>query len=147
MSQHCIPFDFSSEHLLKGFQCRLTAPSIDILLNHPPFCSPVSPRLTLSPMQVLYSAKRSKISKPVIHIREHNLHFILLETEALRCLYLCLIPFMVIVFIALFSTIGQIHGLFIQLSFASHQPWHGSILDTLTFWGCFKLAVKDYGAG
>ncbi len=53
--------------LTEGSKCRLTAPSIDILLNHPPFCSPVSPGSTLTPVQVLSSAKRSRVSKPVIH--------------------------------------------------------------------------------
>lgn len=37
--------------------------------------------------------------------------------------------------------------LFIWLSFAPHYRWCGGILDILTFRGCFKKAVKDYGAG
>lgn len=53
--------------LAEGFKCRLTAQSIDILLNHPPFCSHVSPGSTLTPVKVLFSHKRSRVSKSVIH--------------------------------------------------------------------------------
>lgn len=65
--------EFPPTALAGGFKCRSSVPSIDILLNPPPPCSPVSPGATLTPVQVFYSVKRSRVSKPVIHNGEHNL--------------------------------------------------------------------------
>lgn len=64
-SAHALGFSLAA--LAEGFKCRSTAPIIDILLNHPAPCSPVSPGSTLTPVQVFHSAKRSRVSKAVIH--------------------------------------------------------------------------------
>lgn len=53
ISAHVLGFLLTAQ--AEGFRCRLTALSIDILLNHPPFCRPVSPGSTLTPVQVLLS--------------------------------------------------------------------------------------------